>query len=72
MAVYCRQVAEDTDQEYAIEPHAPDQTDAELLLAKANGAADKGWTVEWTSTTSFTATKLRWGGVECVRTFEVR
>ena len=69
MAVYCRQVADDIDQTYPIEPHRPDQTDAELLLAKANGAADKGWTVEWTGSASFTATKDRWGGVECVRTF---
>jgi hypothetical protein len=73
MTVYCRQVVEDvSDDEYAIEPHSPTQTGAELLLAKANGATDKGWTVEWTTATSFTATKVRWGGVECVRTFEAR
>ena len=73
MAVWCRQVADgEPDQEYVIEPHRPDQTDAELLLAKANGAADKGWTVDWVSRTSFTATKVRWEGVTCTRTFEVR
>jgi len=70
VAVYCRQVVEDvSDDEYAIAPHSSDQTDDELLAAKADGAASKGWTVEWVSATSFTATKLRWGGVECVRTF---
>ena len=70
MSVICRQTAEDgTDQTYAIEPHAPDQTDAALLLAKANGAADKGWSVEWTGAGSFTATKDRWGGVLCTREF---
>ena len=70
MGVYCRQVAEgEPDQTLTIEPHSPDQTDAELLRLKAESGADKGWTVEWTSPTSFTATKTRWGGVECVRTF---
>ena len=69
MAVHCRQIAEGVpDQQYVIEPHRPDQTDAELLLAKANGATDKGWTVEWTGPDRFTATKERWG-VSCVRTF---
>lgn len=70
MAVLCRQTAEgEPDQTYPIEPHSDDQTDAALLLAKANGAADKGWTVEWTGPTSFVATKDRWGGVLCTRTF---
>jgi len=52
-----------------IEPHAPDQTDADLLAAKAKGAHDKGWTVAWTGERSFTATKDRWGGVSCLREF---
>ena len=52
-----------------IEPHAPDQTDAELLAAKARGAGGKGWTVEWTGELSFSATKDRWGGVSCLREF---
>lgn len=72
MSVLCRQVAEgEPDQTYPIAPHDPEQTDEELLRVKAAGAADKGWTVEWTSPTSFTATKVRWGGVMCTRTFWV-
>jgi hypothetical protein len=69
MAVHCRQVADDIDQTYVIEPHYVGQTDVNLLGLKSQGAIDKGWTVEWVSPSSFTATKLRWGGVECVRTF---
>lgn len=70
MAVRCRQVADGLpDQTYQIEPHAPRQSDGALLRAKAKGAADKGWTVEWTGKTSFVATKVRWGGVVCTRTF---
>ena len=73
MAVYCRQTAEgEPDQEYVIEPHRPDQADWELMIAKANGAADKGWMVEWDDPLRFTATKIRWSGVTCTRTFEVR
>jgi hypothetical protein len=70
MSVVCRQTsAGEPDQTYRIEPHAPDQSDADLLAAKASGAADKGWTVEWTGERSFTAAKERWGGVLCVREF---
>lgn len=70
MAVLCRQVAEGVpDQTYRIEPHSPRQSDGALLKAKAKGATDKGWTVEWSGTSSFVATKLRWGGVLCSRTF---
>lgn len=70
MAVWCRQSADGVpDAPCAIEPHAPDQSDADLLAAKASGAADKGWTVEWTGERSFTAAKERWGGVLCVREF---
>lgn len=70
MTVWCRQTAEgEPDQQYAIAPHRDDQTDAELLLAKANGASAKGWAVEWTSPTSFRATKDRWSGTTCTRDF---
>lgn len=69
MSVWCRQTADEDVQEYVIEPHAPDQTDAELLHVKAKGAADKGWEVEWTGPSSFTATKDRWGGILCIREF---
>lgn len=70
MAVLCRQTAEGVpDQTYPIKPHGPDQTDHALLHAKARGAADKGWTVAWDGPTRFTATKDRWGGVLCTRTF---
>ena len=31
--------------------------------------ADKGWSVVWTGPASFVATKDRWGGVSCTRTF---
>ena len=55
--------------EREIEAHSVDQTDEELLAAKAAGAADKEWSVEWTGDRSFTATKDRWGGVLCVRKF---
>ena len=70
MAVHCRQIAEGVpDQQYVIEPHRPDQTDAELLAAKAKGAREKGWTVRRTGYQRFTATKDRWGGVLCTREF---
>lgn len=68
--VLCRQTAEgEPDQTYRIAPHSPDQSDMALLKAKAKGAADKGWIVEWTGKRSFTATKVRWGGVLCTRQF---
>ena len=70
--VVCRQTAEGVpDQSYPIAPHSEDQSDEALLEAKANGAADKGWTVEWADDRrSFTATKVRWsGGVLCTRRF---
>ena len=68
--VLCRQTAEgEPDQTYRIEPHSPRQSDVALLRAKAKGAADKGWVVTWTGDGSFTATKVRWGGVLCTREF---
>jgi len=68
--VFCRQTAEgEPDQTIRIQPHSPDQSDEELLHAKANGAADKGWTVEWKGEREFVATKVRWGGVTCTREF---
>ena len=70
MSVLCRQTAEGIpDQTYRIEPHNARQSDTALLKAKAAGAADKGWGVEWVDKRSFVATKTRWGGVECTRTF---
>ena len=70
MAVLCRQTAEgEPDQTYRIERHHARQSDAALLRAKADGAADKGWEVRWTGNRSFTATKVRWGGVVCTREF---
>jgi hypothetical protein len=68
--VICRQSVDGTpDEPYVIEPHSADQSDADLLLAKANGATAKGWSVEWHGPTSFTASKGRWGGTECSRYF---
>lgn len=69
MTVHCRQTAEGSTYEQAIAPHHARQSDRALLAAKAKGAADKGWAVEWTGPRSFTATKDRWGGVLCVREF---
>lgn len=70
MSVLCWQTAEgEPDQTYPIEPHTPRQSDRALLQAKAKGAADKGWDVTWTGERSFTATKVRWGGVLCTREF---
>jgi hypothetical protein len=70
--VLCRQTAEgEPDQTYRIEPHSKLQSDTALLKAKAKGAEDKGWAVEWTGKRSFTATKVRWGGVLCARKFWV-
>ncbi len=69
MAVWCRQQADgEPDQEYAIEPHYEGQPDAELLALKERGARDKGWKVK-RSGGVVTATKIRWGGVLCTRTF---
>lgn len=68
--VLCRQTAEgEPDQTYRIAPHTAKQSDKALLEAKAKGAADKGWVVTWAGERSFTATKVRWGGVRCVREF---
>jgi hypothetical protein len=70
VAVYCRQIADGEEQEWVIAPHADDQTDAELLRVKADGAAAKGWEVEWTSPTTFVAKKVRWQHeAVCVRYF---
>ena len=70
MAVWYRQTVEGVESDpLRIEPHFDGQTDAELLAAKANGARDKGWTVEYTGPDSFIATKIRWGGASCVREF---
>jgi hypothetical protein len=71
--VICNQTAEGTpDQTYRIAPHSAKQTDSALLKAKAKGAADKGWVVEWAADKrSFTATKERWGGVLCTRRFQI-
>jgi len=70
MTVWCRQVTEgEPDQSYPIAPHGPDQSDEDLLRAKADGAADKGWDVTWASPSEFSASKDRWGGVRCTRDF---
>lgn len=70
MTVWYRQSVDGVANEpVVIAPHSEDQTDEELLAAKAVGAADKDWSVEWTGERSFTATKDRWGGVLCVREF---
>lgn len=70
MSVLCWQTAKgEPDQTYRIEPHTPGQSDSALLQAKFKGAAAKGWVVTWTSKRSFTATKVRWGGVLCTREF---
>jgi len=70
MAVLCRQTAEGTpDQTHRIAPHRARQSDRALLRVKAESASKHGWDVEWTSQSSFVATKDRWGGVSCTRTF---
>ncbi len=70
MAVLCRQTAEgEPEQTHQIEPHSSRQSDRALLKAKAAGASDKGWTVEWIGPTSFTASKVRWADILCTRTF---
>ncbi|MEO7836205.1 MAG: hypothetical protein ABIS21_01025 [Acidimicrobiales bacterium] len=70
MAVWCRQSVDGVaDDPYAIAPHAPDQSDAALLALKAKGAADKGWAVTWTADVAFSASKVRWGGSDCLREF---
>jgi hypothetical protein len=72
MSVWCRQSVDGVpDEPYVIAPHADDQSDDELLAAKAAGGADKGWAVTWTGERSFTASKERWGGAVCVREFWV-
>jgi hypothetical protein len=72
MAVLCRQSVDGEPQPVlVIEPHHESQTDADLLDAKAEGAADKGWTVEWTGPASFTARKVRWQDDDVTRDFWV-
>lgn len=73
MTVWCRQTDSLTgDNEYEIVRHHPEQTDEELLGIKERSAREKGWTVKRIGPTAFTATKKRWGGVTCVRRFEIR
>lgn len=68
MGVWYRQVTDgQVTDEREIAAHSDRQTDDELLAAKAQGAEDKGWTVEWTGAVTFTATKDRFGGSTCVR-----
>ena len=71
MSVWCRQSIDgEASEPYMIAPVDPADTDADLLERKAKGAADKGWTVERTSPSSFTATKVRWqSSGTCVREF---
>jgi hypothetical protein len=71
MAVWCRQTVDGEPAEpYVIAPHFDGQTDSELLAAKAAGAHDKGWDVEFIGPKAFTATKLRWEQASvCVREF---
>jgi hypothetical protein len=73
MAVYYRQLVDgiQIDTDTVIKPHFDGQTDVELLAAKAKGAADKEWAVEWTGGTSFSARKIRWEGNDVVREFWV-
>ena len=70
MAVWYKQRAggKVTDGPRIVEPHRPDQSDADLLAAKEAGAREKGWTVRRTKV-GFTAKKTRWGGTLCTRTF---
>lgn len=61
MSVVCLQVVDgEPSFEQVIEPHFEGQTDAELLVAKAAGAADKDWDVEWLDDATFVARKVRW------------
>ena len=70
MTVWYRQTVDgEAAEAVEIEPHFDVQADADLLAAKASGAADKGWTVTWTGEHTFTAVKDRWGGSLCVREF---
>jgi len=74
MAVWYRQTVdgEALDDPHRIEPHYEGQPDDELLFVKAQGAAAKDWTVEWTGKRSFTATKTRWANeAHVVREFWV-
>lgn len=58
--------------ESVVQPHFEGQTDAELLAAKAKGADDKEWDVEWLSPFSFVARKVRWVDERlCERVFAV-
>lgn len=71
MGVWCRQTVDGLPGDAVqIEPHRPDQSDAELLEAKRKGARDKGWTVKRNGPRAFTATKIRWATESvCVRDF---
>jgi len=74
MAVYYQQLVdgEAIDPEAEVEPHSPEQTDEELLLAKYNGAQGKGWDVEWLIDTMFVARKVRWNPDSlCERIFRI-
>lgn len=70
MSVWYRQSVDGaTGEAVVIERHYPQQSDRQLLAAKASGAADKGWRVTWTGPRSFAAVKVRWGGALCLREF---
>jgi hypothetical protein len=72
MAVWCQQFINGE----AIDPKAlvvSDLPDADLLALKAASADGKGWDVEWLSSTSFVARKVRWEpDTLCERIFEIR
>lgn len=61
MGVICQQFVDgELQSEHVIIPHFDGQADAELLAAKAAGAIDKDWDVEWLDEHSFVARKVRW------------
>lgn len=69
MAVYSQQSDDGVTQQPLQIVNDDDLSDADLLARKAASHEARGWTVTTTGPTTFTAEKVRWESVQCVREF---
>ena len=69
MAVYVQQSDDGVAQAAVQIVNNESLSDADLLARKAASHEARGWTVTTTGPTTFTAEKVRWESVQCVREF---
>jgi len=69
MAVYAQQSDDGVAQAAVQIVNNAGLSDADLLARKAASHEARGWTVTTTGPTTFTAEKVRWESVQCVREF---